>query len=109
MPVEETVAPERRSTRSFGEYAFLEDSRYASQPKNISGRTRQRCSVRALEPRCPPAFAMGQAAASPSSVHGPIVPERRLVGVIRRMLRLLRAHGPSARRTLCFCLGLGFL
>src|SRR5262249_27675590 len=32
--VEETAAPERRSTRSFGEYAFLEDSRYASQPKN---------------------------------------------------------------------------
>src|SRR5262249_47844607 len=39
--VEETAAPERRSTRSFGEYAFLEDSRYASQPKNISGRIRR--------------------------------------------------------------------
>jgi hypothetical protein len=36
-PVEETALPERRSTRSFGEYAFLEDSRYASQMKNISG------------------------------------------------------------------------
>src|SRR5262249_48934690 len=35
-PVEETAAPERRSTRSFGEYAFLEDSRYASQMKNVS-------------------------------------------------------------------------
>jgi hypothetical protein len=32
-----TAAPERRSTRSFGEYAFLEDSRYGSQMKNISG------------------------------------------------------------------------
>jgi hypothetical protein len=36
MPVEETAAPEGRSTRSFGEYAFLEDSRYASQTKNVS-------------------------------------------------------------------------
>jgi hypothetical protein len=35
-PVEDTAAPERRSTRSFGEYVFLEDSRYASQPKNVS-------------------------------------------------------------------------
>src|SRR5262249_59338726 len=32
---------ERQSTRIFGEYAFLEDSRYASQPKNISGRIRR--------------------------------------------------------------------
>jgi hypothetical protein len=46
---------------------------------------------------------------SPSSVHGPIVRERRLVGVIRRLFRLLRAHGPRARRALCFYLGLGFL
>src|SRR5262249_59040664 len=35
---------ERQSTRIFGEYAFLEDSRYASQPKNISGLIR-RCSA----------------------------------------------------------------
>jgi hypothetical protein len=35
-PVEETAAPRRWSMRIFGEYAFLEDSRYASQPKNIS-------------------------------------------------------------------------
>src|SRR5262249_57260168 len=39
---------ERQSTRSFGEYAFLEDSRYASQPKNISGRIRR---GRTEEPR----------------------------------------------------------
>src|SRR6516225_1406726 len=39
-PVEQTAAPERRSTRSFGEYPCLEDSRYASQPKNISDRIR---------------------------------------------------------------------
>src|SRR5262249_56545929 len=32
---------ERQSTRIFGEYAFLEDSRYASQPKNITGRIRR--------------------------------------------------------------------
>jgi hypothetical protein len=43
-PSRETAAPERRSTRSFGEYAFLEDSRYASQPKNISGRIRREWS-----------------------------------------------------------------
>ena len=41
MPVEETAAPERRSTRSFGEYACLEDSRYASQPKNVLDRIRR--------------------------------------------------------------------
>src|SRR5215468_9503846 len=41
--VEET-AHERQSTRIFGEYAFLEDSRYASQPKNISGRIRREWS-----------------------------------------------------------------
>ena len=40
-PVEKTAAPERRSTRSFGEYAFLEDSRYGSQPKNFSSRIRR--------------------------------------------------------------------
>jgi hypothetical protein len=33
--IEKTAAPELRSTRSFGEYAFLEDSRYASQMENI--------------------------------------------------------------------------
>jgi hypothetical protein len=35
-PVEKTAAPERRSRHNFGEYAFLEDSRYASQMKNVS-------------------------------------------------------------------------
>jgi hypothetical protein len=35
-PVEDTAAPERRSTRSFGEYACLEDSRYASQSENVA-------------------------------------------------------------------------
>jgi len=40
---------ERQSTRIFGEYAFLEDSRYASQPKNISGRIRREWSE---QPRC---------------------------------------------------------
>jgi hypothetical protein len=36
-PAEQTAAPEQRSTRSLAEYAFLEDSRYASQPKNPRG------------------------------------------------------------------------
>jgi hypothetical protein len=49
-PAEETAAPERRSTRSFGEYAFLEDSRYASQPKNVPSRIRRGWAVRAFEP-----------------------------------------------------------
>src|SRR6516164_9601680 len=37
-PVEETAAPKRRSTRSFGEYTCLEDSRYASQQKDFPAR-----------------------------------------------------------------------
>jgi hypothetical protein len=37
MPRRRNGRTKRRSTRSFGEYAFLEDSRYASQMKNISG------------------------------------------------------------------------
>ena len=44
----------RQSTCSFGEYAFLEDSRYTSQMKNVSCRTRRGWSVWAVEPRCHP-------------------------------------------------------
>src|ERR1700751_2827009 len=34
--------PARASRRSFGEYAFLEDSRYASQEENACGQARRR-------------------------------------------------------------------
>jgi hypothetical protein len=44
MPPSKKRPHERQSTRIFGEYAFLEDSRYASQPKNISGRIRREWS-----------------------------------------------------------------
>src|SRR5262249_62354016 len=35
------TASKRWSTRNFGEYAFLEDSRYASQAKNARGKNSQ--------------------------------------------------------------------
>jgi hypothetical protein len=38
MPPAGRAASKRWSTRNFGEYAFLEDSRYASQAKNARGK-----------------------------------------------------------------------
>src|SRR5262249_14549729 len=39
------AASKRWSTRNFGEYAFLEDSRYASQAKNARGKNSQTVST----------------------------------------------------------------
>src|SRR5215470_1503210 len=53
--------------------------------------------------RFTPGFATGHGGfavlSTPPSVHGPILPGRRLVGEIRRLVRLL-AHWPRARRAM---------
>src|SRR5262245_61827473 len=56
-----------------------------------------------------PGFTTAQGAASPPSVHGPILPEGRFVRVIRRILRLGLAHRAGVRRALRLHLRFGLI
>jgi hypothetical protein len=80
------AASKRWSTRNFGEYAFLEDSRYASQAKNARGKNSQtvatvsnselgKSAPRAVHPTPPQRARRGDPVAA-AGMNGDFVPMR---------------------------------